>query len=623
MGATFSKKLQTLSGTWVLVARNAQNDQQVEFLLLEPSYVLGRATRGDEGAKLSLDFDATLSREHATVTVEASGVTVSALKNRQPLFVNGEARQSLRLGPGDRFRSGFTDFELRVDLSDALTVDACLTQERLEQAQNTNPREILEAILKIQPLLAAHRRPEELFVDLLPLLSEVVPGASVLLAIRVGADGSQQLLHSHGLEGRVAEPSQTLLRRCLNEEQAIYHIWSDKPASGGPTALIGASWALAAPILCHPDSYVLYSLGLEHLSHSTHSRPSQLDRSVLALVADLISKHLQGNRASVLATQVEAERERRILSDNLRHLTRSVSSSLDPRVVLENLLAYLHPLVAYETGGGFLLVQGEFRAQARRGSCPRPWPNWPARFVLREGAGEAVCLAADSAEAELLGLIDQPHWLLLTLLSQNEVQGLVALGRSAPFSAEQIEVSVAFASQVGMALHNARLFARVRSQAIQDELTGLFNRRHFFELARRRWAESEECSLVLFDIDRFKSVNDQHGHDVGDLALKHVAQTFRDLLRAEETLARLGGEEFVVIVPGTLQQAAQAAERWRRALETCPCRVNPESALVLTVSLGVATRRPSPDRVEDALKRADVALYRAKESGRNQVQSAP
>lgn len=602
------------------MARNEQNDQQVEFVLLEPCYVLGRATRGEVGAKLSLDFDATLSREHATVTVESGGVTVSALKNRQPLFVNGEPRQSLRLGPGDRFRSGFTDFELRVDLSDSLTVDACLTQERLEQAQQTNPREILEAILKIQPLLAAHGRPEELFVDLLPLLSEVVPGAAVLLAIRVGPDGTQELLHSHGPQGRVAEPSQTLLRRCLNEEQAIYHIWSDKPATGGPTALIGASWALAAPILCHPDSYVLYALGLENLRHSTLTRPSQLDRSVLALVASLISKHLQGIRASLLAAQVEAERSRRILSDNLRHLTRSVSSSLEPRVVLENLLAYLYPLVPYDTSCGFLFAQSEFRPQARRGALPRPWPTWPGRFVLRESAPEAFCLEADSPEAGLLGLIDKPNWLLLPLISQNEVQGLVVLGRAAPFSPDQMEVAVSFASQVGVALQNARLFATVRSQAIQDELTGLFNRRHFFELARRRWASSEDSSLVLFDIDRFKSVNDQHGHDVGDLALKHVAHTLRGMLRAEEVLARLGGEEFVVILPGALEQAIQAAERWRRALENCPCRLTSDNALVITVSLGVATRRQPGDSVEDVLKRADLALYRAKDSGRNQVQ---
>ncbi len=586
--------------------------QQAEFPLRERSYVLGRSVGADEPHRLNVE-DAALSREHAQVSVEADGVRITALKNRQPLLLNGEMQQSFQLAAGDTFKSGYTRFELRKEPEAPTT---SLTEERLQEAQAANPREMLEAILKIQPLLSGHQPVEEMFAQLLPLLSEVVRGAASLLAIQVNADGSQRVLASHGRE---AEPSQTLIRRCLNEEQAIYHIWTDKPADGGVTAYLGASWALAAPIVCQPEGYVLYALGLERVRASTYNQPSALDRSVLTLVASQVSKHLQGNRAGLLAAQVEAERSRRLLSENLRNLTRSVSASLDARVVLDNLLNYLQPLVGYETAGGYLYVAGEFRPQVRRGR-ERKWPRWPGLFVLPKGElVETLALSSQTPEAELLGLADQPHWLMLFLVSQRELQGLVILGRNEAFSAEQIEVAASFASQVGMAVQNARLFAKVRSQAIQDELTGLFNRRHFFELARERWPNPEPLSMVLCDIDRFKSINDNHGHDVGDIALKHVAQTIGRLLKPGETAARLGGEEFAVLVAGTLEQAREAAERWRRGLESSPCRVSPELSLKITTSLGVSTRRPGDKNAEEILKRADQALYRAKGAGRNQV----
>lgn len=586
--------------------------QKLEFPLREPSYVLGRGGQEEGDSRLNVE-DAALSREHATVTVEADGVRIAALKNRQPLLRNGEIQQTFVLAAGDTFKTGYTRFELRQEAEAPTTP---MTAERLQEAQLSNPREMLEAILKIQPLLSGNLPAEEMFAQLLPPLSEIVRGASSLLAIEVQADGTQRVLASHG---RTAEPSQTLIRRCLNEEEAIYHIWTDKPVDGGVTAYLGASWALAAPIVCQPESYVLYALGLERVRASTYNQPSALDRSVLTLAANQISKHLQGNRANLLAAQVEAERGRRLLSENLRNLTRSVTASLDARVVLENLLNYLQPLVGYESGGGYLYVNGEFRPQVRRGR-ERKWPRWPGLFVLPKGElTEILALSGQSPEAELLGLNDQPHWLLLFLVSQRELQGLVALGRSEAFSPEQIEVATSFASQVGMAVQNARLFAKVRSQAIQDELTGLFNRRHFFELARERWPKPEPLSMVLCDIDRFKSINDNHGHDVGDIALKHVAHTIGRLLKPGETAARLGGEEFAVLISGTLEQARDAAERWRRGLESSPCRVSPELELKITTSLGVSTRRASDKNAEEILKRADQALYRAKGGGRNQV----
>jgi len=158
-----------------------------------------------------------------------------------------------------------------------------------------------------------------------------------------------------------------------------------------------------------------------------------------------------------------------------------------------------------------------------------------------------------------------------------------------------------------------------------DHLTNLFNRRYLAEIldgeffrARRN---KEELSLIIFDIDYFKKVNDTFGHQNGDLVLSAVAQLAQRQLRAYDSAARYGGEEFVLVIPGTgLAGAVMAAERLRQAVleHSFPA---PMEDLTVTISLGVATY-PSPnvDSVDALFRRADEALYRAKQNGRNRVE---
>jgi diguanylate cyclase (GGDEF)-like protein len=168
-----------------------------------------------------------------------------------------------------------------------------------------------------------------------------------------------------------------------------------------------------------------------------------------------------------------------------------------------------------------------------------------------------------------------------------------------------------------MAVHNARLYSSVRTQAMCDELTGLFNRRYFFTVGRELWGKEAGLAIVLFDVDHFKSVNDTHGHDVGDLVLKTLARLCREQVREGEVLGRLGGEEFGILLPGSQAQALEVAERVRRTVEGSP--IVGSVTLRVTVSLGVAGRTPADANLEALLKRADVALYDAKQGGRNQV----
>jgi diguanylate cyclase (GGDEF)-like protein/PAS domain S-box-containing protein len=161
--------------------------------------------------------------------------------------------------------------------------------------------------------------------------------------------------------------------------------------------------------------------------------------------------------------------------------------------------------------------------------------------------------------------------------------------------------------------------------AIRDALTGLFNRRHFFEVGRREVERASRyeraLSLAMIDVDHFKGINDEHGHTAGDTTLVALARASEGVLRRSDVLSRYGGEELCILFPETdLEAAATVVERLRAAVEALP--IATDAGIVrCTVSAGVATRRPD-ETLESMLNRADSALYAAKEAGRNRVKTA-
>jgi diguanylate cyclase (GGDEF)-like protein len=161
-----------------------------------------------------------------------------------------------------------------------------------------------------------------------------------------------------------------------------------------------------------------------------------------------------------------------------------------------------------------------------------------------------------------------------------------------------------------------------RGEAVLDHLTGLLNRtslqRRFEELAEQAALTSEPISLVVLDIDHFKAINDEQGHARGDAVLRDVAYEVRKQLRSFELVYRLGGEEFLVVLPGTtLDEATAVAERLRSTLE----RALP-GGLTVTASFGVAGAVGAGVRFDELFAEADAALYRAKDLGRNRVEIA-
>jgi len=169
----------------------------------------------------------------------------------------------------------------------------------------------------------------------------------------------------------------------------------------------------------------------------------------------------------------------------------------------------------------------------------------------------------------------------------------------------------------------AILNKKLERLATIDELTNLANRRHAMAFLEQSWKQAtrhnQPLSCVMLDIDHFKRVNDTHGHVMGDIVLSRVAQLLDDNARAGDIVARVGGEEFLVICPQTdIQGAAVVAERIRHAVESTQIESD-DIEICVTLSSGVAQRTENTKTPDDLLKTADEALYQAKGSGRNRV----
>jgi diguanylate cyclase (GGDEF)-like protein len=186
-----------------------------------------------------------------------------------------------------------------------------------------------------------------------------------------------------------------------------------------------------------------------------------------------------------------------------------------------------------------------------------------------------------------------------------------------------IDVTDTYESQLRL----DQTLATLAAQSERDGLTGIYNRRKLEQvieaevLRARRYHHS--LSVLMFDIDHFKRINDTHGHLIGDEAIKHVAQKALSTLRVTDFVSRYGGEEFVALLPGEeVSRALIAAERLRHAVAK-PFGVGPDLSLAVTISLGVTELRPDTAGAKALLSEADQALYISKQTGRDRVTAFP
>ena len=216
-------------------------------------------------------------------------------------------------------------------------------------------------------------------------------------------------------------------------------------------------------------------------------------------------------------------------------------------------------------------------------------------------------------------------WLGVPLVVHHEVIGLLAMESSSPhsFTRKHERMAAALGDQVAVALFNARLYEKMKRLAMTDSLTGVSTRRSFFEAAQTILEETVKArgtlSVLMADLDHFKRINDQHGHQVGDDAIRQAADAARELLRRTDVIGRYGGEEFAVILPETEADAALViAERLRANVAQIDLLGARET---LSISVGVTTCQPSASMtIDQILHMADQALLAAKRRGRNRVE---
>ncbi len=207
--------------------------------------------------------------------------------------------------------------------------------------------------------------------------------------------------------------------------------------------------------------------------------------------------------------------------------------------------------------------------------------------------------------------------------SENYAGIMVLERKSKKFSNLEVSMAESFAGQASTHIENVQLFQEVRILTIKDELTGLYNRRYLYTQGQKEFLKAQRyqtpLSVVIFDIDDFKAVNDRYGHAAGDTVLKALARRCLAQLRSIDIASRYGGEEFVLILPQTaIVDGQKAAERLRIAIASDTISVNDHDCITITASFGVASLKQDRD-FETLLGRADAALLEAKRTGKNKT----
>ncbi len=328
----------------------------------------------------------------------------------------------------------------------------------------------------------------------------------------------------------------------------------------------------------------------------------------------------------------------------VNRLTRVIGTSFDLSEVYQTFAIEVGRLIHYDRMTLVLqdgLVHG-FKVLRLAGD--QPATDWPEGVcTLGEGTGvgwvmskrhhHIECDLAESrqfTEDEALLNAGIRSCIRLPLIVKGEVIGGLCMDSITPhrYGEREIELLLPLSEQLAIAIETGRLFQEINKLATTDELTGLFNHRHFYGQLEQEFNRTlrygHPLSLIMLDIDHFKQHNDLNGHLAGDEALRRVAALLRNSTRGVDIIARYGGDEFGIILPETdLQQAWVQAERIRFAMERdVSGEQRASGGERLAMSLGVACFGPDMHQVEDLVQAADKALYRSKAAGGNQTSVA-
>ncbi|MDP3111890.1 MAG: diguanylate cyclase [Thermodesulfovibrionales bacterium] len=245
--------------------------------------------------------------------------------------------------------------------------------------------------------------------------------------------------------------------------------------------------------------------------------------------------------------------------------------------------------------------------------------------VIGESASARAMVSKEQIERRLPGHNDENIELGVPILFKTNLIGVLGVGKIKAYTGNEKRFLAMVADLAAVALQNCEYLTSAKEEAITDALTGLYNKKHFFERAledaQKALSYNFPLSVFMFDIDHFKKYNDQNGHVEGDVLLKGLSKLLKENTRSTDTIARYGGEEFIVLLPNTEKNnAVLYAEKIRKAIESCPFPHREKQPLgYVSISGGVATFPLDGKSIDSIVKNADKALYESKTSGRNRV----
>jgi diguanylate cyclase (GGDEF)-like protein len=342
-------------------------------------------------------------------------------------------------------------------------------------------------------------------------------------------------------------------------------------------------------------------------------------------VAEMLARSIA---AALRTARLDEERRQRLHAiERVLEVSRGLAADLDRTRVVASVVEAAHDLldadvVEFASRG----VDGTFRVDHCLG-CTLD----RVALAIEPGDGLAGETIETGVRVIWTGADGGPAGLGLPIRIEGETSAVLTTLRDrgdAPFSDLDLRIADLLVTQIEVALQNADLHGRVSEAAVRDPLTGLLNRRYFDEAVEAAFANARRSgaslSLIVFDLDRFSAVNNEHGHAVGDAVLRRVARAMAGAVRTGDTIARYGGEEFVLIAPGAdATEAVSVAERVRAAVVEASGNALDVGGqgVPITVSAGVASLLGDELDGRSLFRAADSALLAAKRAGRDRVVS--